>query len=176
MRRRGTRALAAAALVAAMAGCTQQGGGQYPPPLPPPVQNPNPPLTPVPAPPNHEQRRAEDAKPRLREQLQQLLGQHPITFEPDSAVLTPDAGRSIPRVAELVKAAPEGVRFEVGGNAANVDSPADGRQLSEQRARAVVDALVRAGVSADRLQPAGYGNSRATGDPSAARRVDIVVR
>lgn len=174
MHRNGTLVLAAM-LIAALAGCGQQ-NGQFPPPLPPPVQNPNPPLTPVPAPPNHEQQRADEAKPRLRGQLEQLLGEHPITFEPDSAVLTSDAGQSISRVAELVKAAPEQVRFEIAGNAANVDSPADGRQLSEQRARAVVDALVRAGVPADRLQPAGYGNSRATGDPSAARRVDVVVR
>ncbi len=176
MHRKAARVLAATTLVAALAGCTQQDGGQYPPPLPPPVQNQNPPLTPMPAPPDREQQRAEEAKARLRGEIERMLGEQPITFAPDSAVLTPDADRAIPRLAELVREAPERVRFEIGGNAAKVDSPADARPLSEQRARAVVDALVGAGVSPDRLQPAGYGNSRATGDPDAARRVDVVVQ
>ena len=176
MHRKGARVLAATTLVAALAGCTQQDGGQYPPPLPPPVQNQNPPLTPMPAPPDREQRRADEAKAGVRQELARMLGEQPITFAPDSAVLTPDADRAIPRLAELVKAAPERVRFEIGGNAAKVASPADARPLSEQRARAVVDALVGAGVPAERLRPVAYGDSRATGDPDAARRVDVVVQ
>ncbi len=175
MHRKSARALAATMLVAALAGCTQQDGGQYPPPLSPPVRDPNPPVTPVPVP-DREQQRAEAAKDRLRGEIERMLGEHPITFEPDSAVLTPDAARTIPRLAELLKSAPERVRFEIGGNAARVASPANAQQLSEQRARAVVDALVGAGVPADRLRPVGYGNSRATGDPNTARRVDVVIR
>lgn len=52
------------------------------------------------------------------------------------------------------------LRIEVSGHSDNLGSEAVNQQLSEQRARTVVNYLVAHGVTTDRLTFAGYGGSR----------------
>jgi OOP family OmpA-OmpF porin len=52
------------------------------------------------------------------------------------------------------------LRVEIQGHTDNIGSEASNRKLSENRARAVMEYLVKKGVEAERLSAAGYGSSR----------------
>jgi len=51
-------------------------------------------------------------------------------------------------------------KMEIAGHTDNVGSKSDNLELSEQRAKAVVDALVMKGISAARLSYKGYGEEQ----------------
>ncbi|HEX8737035.1 MAG TPA: OmpA family protein, partial [Pyrinomonadaceae bacterium] len=52
------------------------------------------------------------------------------------------------------------VVIEVGGHTDNRGQPADNQKLSENRANAVKDALIKFGVNQDILQMKGYGATK----------------
>jgi outer membrane protein OmpA-like peptidoglycan-associated protein len=100
--------------------------------------------------------------------------------------LLPEATQVLDDLAAVI-AEVEGAAVQVNGHTDAVGSTEANQQLSERRAQAVVDHLVAAGVEADRLQPAGFGesqpvapNARADGsdDPDGRarnRRVEVVI-
>ncbi|MBK1785316.1 OmpA family protein [Prauserella cavernicola] len=122
-----------------------------------------------------------DARRQLQEELDALLAQQPVSFQPDSAVLTPEGESSVAAVTALLARTPTDVAFEVRGHVARVPGgdPAGARELSQQRADAVAQRLVGAGIASDRVSAVGFGDTRPlteTGDTSADRRVEISVR
>lgn len=60
------------------------------------------------------------------------------------------------------------MRIELGGHTDNVGNEAANQKLSEQRAKAVYDYLVKQGVAADRLTYKGYGQTKPVADNSTA--------
>jgi OOP family OmpA-OmpF porin len=87
-----------------------------------------------------------------------VLGE-PIFFEIGQATIRSD---SLPILAELAAALrdhPEVTRLEVAGHTDSQGSDAANQSLSQRRAEAVRDALVRQGVEAGRLTARGYGES-----------------
>ncbi len=74
------------------------------------------------------------------------------------------------------------LQLAVEGHTDNVGTPAHNQQLSEARAQAVVAALTNEGIAANRLQAAGFGQSKPLADnatePGKAknRRVELVKR
>jgi outer membrane protein OmpA-like peptidoglycan-associated protein len=56
------------------------------------------------------------------------------------------------------------MRIELGGHTDNVGRPEANQKLSEQRAKAVYDYLVKKGISADRLTYKGYGQTEPVAD------------
>jgi outer membrane protein OmpA-like peptidoglycan-associated protein len=66
------------------------------------------------------------------------------------------------------------LRIRIGGHTDDVGSDTDNQRLSEARARAVRDYLVAAGISAERLEYSGYGESRPVeaGNSEAARALN----
>lgn len=92
-----------------------------------------------------------------RPQTRDLL----ITFANASAELTPQA-RANARVfaAALNTPALAAARFAIEGHTNAVGGRAYNLELSQQRAQALADELVRDGVGRDRLQTAGYGFDR----------------
>ncbi|MEM9192550.1 MAG: OmpA family protein [Myxococcota bacterium] len=82
-----------------------------------------------------------------------------IEFEYDSAEILPVSEHVLRRGVQLLQDNPN-ARVEVGGHTDNTGSPEYNQQLSEQRARAVRDWLVRQGIPARRLQIRGYGASQ----------------
>lgn len=116
----------------------------------------------------------EAAKSELQGKIDELQQSAPITFNPDSADLSEQGQQSVSQAAEMLKQAPQEMRFEIAGYTASVSgSSMDSQQLSEQRAQTVADQLTQAGISADRLETTGKGD--ASGDPEAARRAEIKV-
>ena len=98
---------------------------------------------------------ADDAA-ALQKQLNDYVVANPIQFDSNQATLTPAANVIVDQVAVYAKKL-AGVKIEVQGHTDNQGSAARNLTLSQNRAKAVVDALVSRGVPADQLTAKGYG-------------------
>jgi OOP family OmpA-OmpF porin len=101
-----------------------------------------------------------------------------VNFDFDKSDIRPDAQVILDSAAEILNENPS-ARVEVAGHTDSVGTEEYNQGLSERRARAVVDYLAGKGVSADRLSPSGYGESRPVADNGTAdgraqnRRVEL---
>ena len=83
-----------------------------------------------------------------------------VNFDFDKYNLRPDAIATLDGAVEVLKKYPA-LRVEVAGDTDSIGSDAYNQKLSERRARAVYDYLVKNGVDAGRLiGPIGYGKTR----------------
>ncbi len=96
-----------------------------------------------------------------------------VFFDSGSATLKPESYFELAKLVELLKANP-GLRIRINGHTDNVGSDADNLRLSEARAKAVYNYLVREGIAADRLAYKGFGESRpiAPNDTEEGRRLN----
>lgn len=103
-----------------------------------------------------------------------------ILFETDSATLAPSAASLVSRLAEVMKKNPD-LKVAVVGHTDNTGDFNYNVQLSQRRAKAMVDALIKSGVAADRLTAVGIGPlspvaSNETAEGRAKnRRVELVL-
>ncbi|MET0344473.1 MAG: OmpA family protein [Polyangiales bacterium] len=106
----------------------------------------------------------------------------PIGFVGGTATLQPEATAVLVEVAALLDAHPEIALMEVQ---AHVDATGNGpaaMALTEQRAQAVRDALITAGVAPTRLRAQGFGASRplvpniTVQNRARNRRVELLIR
>ncbi len=102
-----------------------------------------------------------------------------INFDTAKWELKPDSRGTIAEIASLLRQNPA-LKLSVEGHTDNVGQAADNKTLSANRARAVMDALVGAGVAASRLKSAGFGQDRPIADNRSEagreknRRVELV--
>ncbi len=102
-----------------------------------------------------------------------------ILFDVDRADLRPGSGQVLDTIATILKANPP-LRIEVQGHTDSTGSAERKRQLSLERAEAVVSALALYGVDRGRLQPGGLGADQPVGDNATDegrqqnRRVELV--
>ena len=102
-----------------------------------------------------------------------------ITFETGKADLKPESIIEINRVAKLMQEHPE-LSFEVQGHCDNTGSDSVNDPLSQERADAIVAALVKQGIAGDRLTAVGKGSHSPIADNTTAegraknRRVEFV--
>ncbi len=94
-----------------------------------------------------------------------------VPFGPDTAVLSPASAVTLGEVAAALLQNPDIDELVIEGHTDSQGNPEVNRALSLARARAVVAALVARGVSADRLEAKGYGDTLpvATNDTAAGR-------
>jgi OOP family OmpA-OmpF porin len=94
-----------------------------------------------------------------------------IFFDTDQYELQPKSETELERVVQFLNENPE-VRIEIAGHTDNVGNPSYNQQLSQRRAQAVYEYLQKAGISPDRLQAKGYGQTEPTvpNDSEANRR------
>jgi OmpA-OmpF porin, OOP family len=103
-----------------------------------------------------------------------------ILFETDSAKLSPSAEDLVMRIAEVMKKNPE-LNISVVGHTDNTGDYNYNVQLSERRAKAFANALIKDGVAANRLTAVGVGPQSpvATNDTAEGRaqnrRVELVL-
>ena len=82
-----------------------------------------------------------------------------IYFKTGSAELDKQSAPLLQSVADIANRCP-GVKIQVTGHTDSMGGKEANRQLSEQRARAVVGFLSQQGVAAARVEAAGYGDAR----------------
>lgn len=103
-----------------------------------------------------------------------------IYFETGKATLKPESYASLDNVVKLLESN-ETIRIEISGHTDNVGSLSTNKRLSTARAKAVVDYLIKNGISADRLEYKGYAFSLPIAPNSTAegraknRRVEFKV-
>lgn len=86
-----------------------------------------------------------------------------VHFETGKAVLKASSFAVLNELAEALMAKPE-LKIEIAGHTDNVGDDAFNQQLSEKRASAVVDFLVKKGIEANRLKAEGYGENQPIAD------------
>ena len=103
-----------------------------------------------------------------------------LFFEHDKATLMPESDGALAAVATYLASLPDGA-FYVVGHTDSTGAFAYNRNLSADRARSVVDALVsRSGIDRERLEPHGVGplspvfNNAAESGRERNRRVELV--
>jgi outer membrane protein OmpA-like peptidoglycan-associated protein len=83
-----------------------------------------------------------------------------INFESGKFDIPPVRLASLQKGAGFIKKLPPSVVLEIGGHTDSVGNDASNQTLSENRATAVKNALVKFGVNADVLQTRGYGKNK----------------
>src|SRR5262249_4236231 len=110
-----------------------------------------------------------------------LLGKARIRFESGKAELSPDSFGLLDRLTETALRCPT-ANIEIAGHTDADGDASNNQSLSEKRAQAVADYLVRGGLPANRFTAAGYGSSQpiAANDTDEGkaqnRRIDFVVK
>ncbi|WP_052732209.1 OmpA family protein [Hymenobacter terrenus] len=82
-----------------------------------------------------------------------------VLFRVGTAELLPESSPALDQLAAELKARPA-LKLRVSGHADRVGEPEKNQVLSEQRAEAVKDYLVKAGIAAERISTIGYGDAR----------------
>ena len=104
-----------------------------------------------------------------------------VQFDFGKATLRPDADAVIERVHALLQADPA-LKLSIEGHTDDVGSDAANLKLSTARAAAVVTALVKRGIAAERLTSGGHGEAKPLADNATSsgraknRRVELVKR
>ena len=102
-----------------------------------------------------------------------------VTFDTGKATITPDSAQILDAAAGALKAAGD-VKVEVAGHTDNVGTPEANLKLSQERAQAVMAALVARGIAAGRMTAKGYGQTTPVADNRTEegraknRRVELV--
>jgi outer membrane protein OmpA-like peptidoglycan-associated protein len=105
-----------------------------------------------------------------------------VQFVTGKATLTAGARKELDKGAKILIEQYPQLKVEIAGHTDKTGKPAFNQQLSEKRANAVKDYLVKKGVAADRLTAAGYGQDQPIADNGNAagrsknRRVEFKVR
>jgi OOP family OmpA-OmpF porin len=102
-----------------------------------------------------------------------------VNFDTGKATITPDSSQILDAAAAALKAAGD-IKVEVAGHTDNIGTPEANQRLSEERAKAVMAALVQRGIKADQLTSKGYGqtvpiaDNRTEEGRAKNRRVELV--
>jgi OOP family OmpA-OmpF porin len=102
-----------------------------------------------------------------------------INFDTGKAIIKPESQPIIEQIVTMMTNTPD-LKLSVEGHTDNVGDPKKNQTLSEERARAVVTAIVHQGVDAPRVTAVGFGQNKPitdnTSEESRAknRRVELV--
>ena len=105
-----------------------------------------------------------------------------VHFQHDSAEILPDSAAILEEIADVLKTHAEIKGIEVQGHTDNQGAAPYNLKLSESRAQAVVDTLVKLGVDPLRLQAKGYGDTKPLAPNSSEvgraknRRVQLMIK
>lgn len=102
-----------------------------------------------------------------------------INFELGSAKIMPNSFKLLDQAVEVLKKY-EGLRLRIEGHTDNVGKPENNQKLSNDRAESVKSYLISKGIAADRLESAGFGDTKPTKpndtpqNRAANRRIEFV--
>lgn len=104
-----------------------------------------------------------------------------IYFDPGKATIQERSFSLLDEIASVILAHPEIKKIRVEGHTDSDGNDAANLKLSQARAQAVVDYLVKKGVERERLDPVGFGEQRPIADNASAdgkaknRRVEFII-
>lgn len=102
-----------------------------------------------------------------------------INFDVDKATIKPESQPIVDQIAAMLKDSPE-LAVSIEGHTDNTGTADHNKTLSQQRADAVVAALVKQGIESKRLSAVGWGQDKPIADnrsdegKAKNRRVEIV--
>ena len=102
-----------------------------------------------------------------------------IHFDTGKATIKPESQTIVDEIAALLKGNP-GLQVSIEGHTDNTGTPQGNKTLSDERAKAVVAAVVAMGVEASRLSAVGWGQDKPVADNATEegraknRRVEVV--
>jgi len=102
-----------------------------------------------------------------------------INFDTGKSTIKPESKGIINQIVEMLKANPK-LNISVEGHTDNVGNPKSNKTLSDDRAKAVVSAIVAQGIDAKRLSALGHGQDKPIADNKTEegraknRRVELV--
>lgn len=102
-----------------------------------------------------------------------------INFDSGKATIKKESMPIVEQIIEMMKQAKD-IKLGVEGHTDSDGSNESNQKLSEARAKAVVDAIVKGGIDAARLSSAGFGEEKPIADNSTAegkaknRRVELI--
>jgi len=103
-----------------------------------------------------------------------------VHFDTGKPALRPESFKELNEIAEYMRWRKE-ERYEISGHTDNVGKDDDNLKLSQARANAVKEYLVKKGIKAVRLTAKGYGHSQPVADNSteegrqANRRTELKI-
>jgi len=102
-----------------------------------------------------------------------------INFDTGKSTIKPESKPIIAQIVQMLKANPK-LNISVEGHTDNVGNPKSNKTLSDERAKAVVSAIVAQGIDAKRLSALGHGQDKPIADNKTEegraknRRVELV--
>ena len=96
-----------------------------------------------------------------------------IFFDFDKATLRPESTNELQRLTKLLTDVPT-LKIEISGHTDSKGADDYNKKLSDNRAKAVVDHVIKAGIAADRLTSKGYGEEQpiASNDNDEGRQLN----
>ena len=96
-----------------------------------------------------------------------------IFFDFDKATLRPESTNELERLTKLLNDVPT-LKIEISGHTDSKGPDEYNKTLSNNRAKAVLDYLVKAGIAANRLTSVGYGEEQpiSTNDTDEGRQLN----
>lgn len=82
-----------------------------------------------------------------------------VFFETNLFNIQPESAAELNEVVKFLQNNPQ-VSLEIGGHTDNVGKESDNKMLSENRAKSVMNFIVKAGIDETRLRAVGYGSSK----------------
>ncbi len=125
------------------------------------------------------------ARPRrslVRVRARQITIRRQVNFATDSAEILPSSTQLLSEVADVILRHPELTKIEIQGHTDNRGGAQHNMELSQRRAEAVRDWLIRAGVSPNQLEARGYGQEQplvpniTASNRARNRRVQFVIQ
>lgn len=99
-------------------------------------------------------------RPLVHVRARQITIRRQVNFATDSADILPESNALLSEIADVILRNPELTKIEIQGHTDNRGGAEHNQQLSQRRAEAVRDWLVRAGVEPNRLEARGYGQTQ----------------
>ena len=102
-----------------------------------------------------------------------------INFDTGKSTIKKESMPIVEQIIEMMKQAPD-IKLSVEGHTDSDGSNESNQKLSEQRAKSIVDAIVRGGIDITRLSSAGFGEDKPIADNSTSegkaknRRVELI--
>ncbi|NZA02433.1 OmpA family protein [Ottowia beijingensis] len=87
----------------------------------------------------------------------------PVLFDTGKASIRPESAGVVRQIADLLKQQPA-LKVSIEGHTDNQGNAAANKALSQQRAKAVVDAVTAQGVAPARMSAVGWGQDKPVAD------------